>query len=89
MDLDMELEWEFLWESIPTLGISWRIKSQIWDQIFQSIPTSGNACGNQFPLWEEAGESNPKEDGSMPGLSLRMHDADSFLRRFWLNYSAL
>ena len=24
-------QWEFLWESIATLGISWRIKSQIWD----------------------------------------------------------
>ena len=31
-------------------------------------------------------ELTSKEDGSMPGPSLRMRDADSFLRRFWLNY---
>ena len=30
-----------------------------------------------------------KGHGSMPGPSLRMCDADSFLCRFWLNYSAL
>ena len=30
-----------------------------------------------------------KEHGSMPGPSLRMRDANSFLHRFWLNYSAL
>ena len=27
--------------------------------------------------------------GSMPGEPLRMCDADSFLLRFWLNYSAV
>ena len=36
-------QWEFLWESIPTLGISKRTNFQNWEQTFQSIPTSGNA----------------------------------------------
>ena len=31
----------------------------------------------------------PKGHGSMPGTSLRMRNSDSFLHRFWLNYSAL
>ena len=31
----------------------------------------------------------PKGYGSMPGTSLRMRNSDSFLHRFWLNYSAL
>lgn len=30
-----------------------------------------------------------KGHGSMPGTSLRMRNSDSFLHRFWLNYSAL
>ena len=33
--------------------------------------------------------SRHKERGRVPGQSLRMRDADSFLRQFWLNYSAL
>ena len=34
-------------------------------------------------------KSYTKDHGRMPGPSLRMRDADSFLRQFWLNNSAL
>ena len=38
---------------------------------------------------EEDLSEKRKEHGSVPGQSLRMRKVDSFLRRFWLNYSAL
>ena len=39
--------------------------------------------------WRFFNQNIDKERGRLPGQSLRMRDADSFLHRFWLNYSSL
>ena len=54
---------------------------------YTNVPCVAEVSGDYFPLYMN--RKNSKERGRMPGASLRMRNADSFLRRFWLNYSAL